>query len=167
MACQASLSKRILQARIMGWFSMLSSRGSSQPGSNSGLPHYRQSPYHLSYQGSPGILELGAYSFSMGLPDPEIEPGSPALQTDSLLAELPRKPIYVFSHFSHVSLFATLMDHKPPDFPVHGILQARILKWIAISFSRGYPSPKDQAGVSCIAGRFFTHWAMREAHRRV
>ena len=42
---------------------------------------------------------------------------------------------------------------------VHGILQARILEWVAIPFSRGSPQPRDQAWVSCIAGRFFTIWA--------
>ena len=42
---------------------------------------------------------------------------------------------------------------------VHEILQARILEWIATSFSRGSSQPKDQTGVSCvscIAGRFLT-----------
>ena len=39
---------------------------------------------------------------------------------------------------------------------VHGISQARILKWVAISFSRGYSQPKDQTHISCIAGESFT-----------
>ena len=47
----------------------------------------------------------------------------------------------------------------------HGILQARILAWVAISFSRGSSQPRDWTWVSCIAGRFFTVWATREAHR--
>ena len=46
---------------------------------------------------------------------------------------------------------------------VHGILQARILEWIAISFSRGSSQPRDQTPVSCITGRFFTVGATREA----
>ena len=37
-----------------------------------------------------------------------------------------------------------------------GILQAKILEWVAISFSRGSSRPKNQTQVSCIAGRFFT-----------
>ena len=45
----------------------------------------------------------------------------------------------------------------------HGILQARILEWVAIPSSRGSPQPRDQTWVSCIAGRFFTIWASREA----
>ena len=47
-------------------------------------------------------------------------------------------------------------DCSPPDFSVHGILQARILEWIAIPFSRETSQPRDRALVSCIAGRFFT-----------
>ena len=43
----------------------------------------------------------------------------------------------------------------PPGFSVHGILQARIVEWVAISFSRGSSRPRDQSQVSCIAGRFF------------
>ena len=42
---------------------------------------------------------------------------------------------------------------------VHGILQARILEWIAIPFSRVSSQPRDR---TCIAGRFFTSWATRE-----
>ena len=44
-----------------------------------------------------------------------------------------------------------------------GILQARILEWIAISFSRGYSPPRDQPLVFHIAGRLFILWATREA----
>ena len=46
---------------------------------------------------------------------------------------------------------------------VHGILQARILEWVAISFSRGSSWHRNQTWVSCVAGRFFTNQAMREA----
>ena len=44
----------------------------------------------------------------------------------------------------------------PMDYVVHGILQARILEWVAFPFSRGYFQPWDQAQVSHIAGRVFT-----------
>ena len=43
-----------------------------------------------------------------------------------------------------------------PDFSVQGIYQARILEWVTISFSRESFQPRDQTGVSCIVGRFFT-----------
>ena len=51
-------------------------------------------------------------------------------------------------------------DCSPPGFSVHGILQARILEWIAIPFSRGASQPRDWTLVSCIAGKFFTIWAI-------
>ena len=50
-------------------------------------------------------------------------------------------------------------DCSPPGFSVHGILQARILEWIAIPFSRGTSQPRNRTLVSCMAGRFFTVWA--------
>ena len=46
---------------------------------------------------------------------------------------------------------------------VHGILQARILEWVAVPFSRGSSQPRDRTQVSRIAGGFFTTWAIREA----
>ena len=63
---------------------------------------------------------------------------------------------------SHVWLFDST-DCSPPGSSVSGILQARILEWVAISFSRGSSWPRDQTWVSCFAGRFFTVWATREA----
>ena len=77
------------------------------------------------------ILEWVAFPFSRVLPNPGIEPRSPALQADSLPAEPPRSP--------------------------------RILEWIAYPFSSGSSLPKNRTGVSCLAGRFFTSWATREA----
>ena len=54
-------------------------------------------------------------------------------------------------------------DSSPTGSSVHRISQARILEWVAISFSRGSSWPKNWTWVSCIAGRFFTIWATREA----
>ena len=45
------------------------------------------------------------------------------------------------------------MDCSPPGCSIHGIFQARILEWVAISFSRGSSQPRDQTWVSRIAGR--------------
>ena len=58
------------------------------------------------------------------------------------------------------------MDCSPPDASVHGILQARILEWVATPFSRGSSQPKDWTLISYIAGGFFTVWATREAFLR-
>ena len=50
---------------------------------------------------------------------------------------------------------------NPMDYTVHRILQARILEWVAIPFSRGSSQSRDQTQVSHIAGSFFTSWATR------
>ena len=55
---------------------------------------------------------------------------------------------------SHIQLWDP-MDCSPPGSSVHGILQARILQWVAIPFSRASSRPRDRSQVSCIAGRFF------------
>ena len=71
---------------------------------------------------------------------------------------LPRKIVvfylweYVWKSLSHVQLFAT----------DYGILQARILEWVAIPFSRGSSQPRDPIQVSRIAGGFFSSWATRK-----
>ena len=51
----------------------------------------------------------------------------------------------------------------PMDYMVHGILQARLLEWVAFPFSRGSSQPRDGSQVSHIAGGSFTSWATREA----
>ena len=48
-----------------------------------------------------------------------------------------------------------LMEYSPPGSSVCGVFQARILEWVAISFSRGSSQPWDRTQVSCIAGRCF------------
>ena len=67
-----------------------------------------------------------------------------------------------------MSDFCDPMGCNLPGSSDHGILWARILEWVAISFSRGSSWPSDQTRVSCVAGRFFTNWATREApHREI
>ena len=61
---------------------------------------------------------------------------------------------------SVVSDSCDTMDSSPPGSSVHGIFQARILDWIAISFSKGSSQPRNRSHVSCISGRFFTDWVM-------
>ena len=58
------------------------------------------------------------------------------------------------------------MDWGLPGSSVHGILQARILEWVAISFSKRSSQPRDQTQISSIAGRLFTIWATREAQEK-
>ena len=54
------------------------------------------------------------------------------------------------------SILCNPMGCSPPGSSVHGILQARILEWVAIPSSRGSSQPRDQTQVSCTAGEFFT-----------
>ena len=54
------------------------------------------------------------------------------------------------------------MDCSLPRSSLHGILQARVLEWIAISFSRGSSRPRDWTQASCISGRRFNLWATRD-----
>ena len=71
--------------------------------------------------------------------------------------------VYVcaLSHFNHVWL-CDPVDHSPPGSTVHGIFWARILQWAVVSSSRESSRPRDQTRTSCIAGRFFITWAIKE-----
>ena len=73
--------------------------------------------------------------------------------------------IYFFISVSHsvVSDYLWSRGCSLPGSSVHGILQAGILEWVAISFSRGSSQPRNWTQVSCITGRLFTVWATREA----
>ena len=125
------------------------------------------------------------------LPNPGIEPRSPTFQADALTSEPPGKPwaeLYSAEELSERTgkecsspskanigggdlaakscpTLVTSMDKGAWQATVHGILQARILEWVAISFSRGSSQSRNQTRVSCIAGRLFTNWATREAPR--
>ena len=168
--------------------------------SNPGLPHCRWILSHLGCQGSPRILEWVAYPFSRGSSWPRNRTGVSCIAGSFFTSWA------VLSHWSEVkgnSLSRVLLC-DPTDYIVHGILQARMLDWVAIPFSRGsFPtqgwnpglshcrwilyqlshqgSPRilewvayalssgsfwlrNQTGTSCTAGRFFTNWAIREAH---
>ena len=55
------------------------------------------------------------------------------------------------------------MNYSLPGSSVHGLFHARIMEWVAISFSRRSSRPRDRTHVSCIVCRHFTIWATREA----
>ena len=63
-------------------------------------------------------------------------------------------PIYTHSEVKVSQSCPTLCD--PMDYTVHGVLQARILEWVAFPFSRGSSQPRYQTQVSRIAGQFLT-----------
>ena len=104
-------------------------------GLNSDLLHCGQILNRLSHQGSPRILEWVAYSFSRGYSELKNWPGSPALQADSLPAELPGKPmvyprtlnivpcavqyVSLFNHFLYSSLHLLIPNSQyTPPFPL-------------------------------------------------
>ena len=64
-------------------------------------------------------------------------------------------------HFSRCLTLCDPVDCSPPGSSVHRISQAKILEWVATSFSRGSSWPRNWTWVSGIAGRFFTIWATR------
>ena len=103
-------------------------------------------------------------------PNPGNEPRSPTLQVDSLSAEPQGKPSFSLPYFkrARIRLTAGLSTEimkitqlcptlcEPMDYTVYGILQARILEWVAVPFSRVSSQPRDRTQVSCIASGFFT-----------
>ena len=72
-----------------------------------------------------------------------------------------RMSLDIFPIVKVAQLSPTLCD--PMGYTIHRILQARILEWVAFSFSRGSSQPRNQTQVSRIKGGFFTSWATREA----
>ena len=111
----------------------------------------------------PGYLRAAPLGFLSAWPLPALGDRRWIMLTSS--SQSPRQSGCVLGHFSHVWLFATLwtVAHQTP---VPGILQARILEWVAIPFSRGSSQPRDWTQVSCTVGRFFTVWATKEAPPR-
>ena len=78
---------------------------------------------------------------------------------------LPTWKVKVESEIAVVSL-CDPMDCSLPGSFIHGIFQARILEWVAISFSRRFSQPRDWTWASRIVGRRFTIWATREVQYR-
>ena len=70
--------------------------------------------------------------------------------------------VCMLSHFSAKSNSVWHYRLQLPSFPVHGILQARILEWAAMPFSRASCWARDQTWVSCISGSVFIIWATRK-----
>ena len=102
------------------------------------------------------------------LPNPGIKPRSPTLEADfftiwaiPLLNRSSMKAIICLSHVcvSVAQSSLTLcdpMDCSPPGSYVHGILQAEILEWVAIPFSKVSSWPRDGTCVSCVGSEFFS-----------
>ena len=114
----------------------------------------RRSFYVLQVQ---SYLETSNSTFSGKLHQP-IHPKS---ESETEVAQSPQKWKWEWSRMT----LCDPMDCSLSGFSVHGIFQARVLKWIAISFSKGSSRPRNRTLVSRIAGRRFTVWATREAQK--
>ena len=99
------------------------------------------------------------------LPDPEIKPAlAGGFFTASTIGEAPGGLMCETESSEVAQSCLTLcdpVDCSPPGSSVHGILQARILEWVAVSFSRGSSWPRGWTQVSCSAGRHVNLWATR------
>ena len=71
--------------------------------------------------------------------------------------------LFILFFFHHTTETCNPMEYSQQGSSVHGNSLTRILEWVAIPFSRGSSQPRDGTQVSCIAGRFFTVWTIREA----
>ena len=77
---------------------------------------------------------------------------------------------YIKAVYCHLAYLTSMQSEKwkfasdsaTPGTTVHGTLQAKILVWVNLPFSRGSSQLRDWIQVSCIAGRFFTIWATKE-----
>ena len=138
------------------------------------------------------------------LPHPGIEPGSPAMQMDSVPSDPPEKLLefkvlhkwwcvyHTYSHVLYIYYITTYtmiyiyiyilscwlcaqscltlcnpMDCSLPGSSIHGIFQARILEWVAISFCRGSTRPKDRTHLSCVScldRQILYHYTTWEVH---
>ena len=116
----------ILQARILEWVAFPFSRGSTQ-GSNPGVPHCRRILYQLSYQGKRSVFMVIICIFA-------------CMHAKSLQS---------------CPILCNLIDGSPPGSSVPGILQARILEWVAISFSYMHLS----GGHSSVCFDRYTHFS--------
>ena len=102
------------------------------------------------------FLELFSYSSTLS---PQINWYSPVQVQNAAIIQL----IFLWSEVAQSCLIlCDPMDCSLPGSSIHGIFQAVVLEWIAISFSRGSSQPRDRTQVSRIIDRCFTVWATRE-----
>ena len=163
VGCQASLSMGILQAKILEWVAMPSSRGSSQPRDWTQVSCTAGGFVTIwAFRGSPRILEWVAYPFS---------------RESSLPRNWTRLSCMAGGFFNQMSYQGTPisayrkkerevaqscltlcdpMGCSLQGSSIYGIFQARALDWVAISFSRGSSGPRHRNQVSHIVGRCFT-----------
>ena len=136
----------------------------------------QEDSFHLSHQGSPRILDWVAYPFYRGFSWPRNRTRVSCIAGRFFTSWATREALYqgicvlisltvpVSIHLlMKVKVTQSVSDSlRPHNYTVHGIVQARILEWVAFPFSRGSSQHRDLTQVSSIAGRFFTSWSTRE-----
>ena len=110
---------------------------------------------------SPGIRNCPAVSMEDWFQDPSGCQTLRSLESWHKMAQW--SPVYVYILHQSCPFLCDPRDCIPSCFPVHGVLQARILQWVAMPSSRGSFWPSDWTWVTFSEGRFFTTWATREA----
>ena len=147
----------VFQTRILEWVAISFSRGSSQPRDQTQVSTLQADSLPVEPQGKAMNTGVGSLSLLQGIFQTQRwNPCFPHWKADSFPLSHRGNPLKV--KVSVAQLCPTLcnpVDCSPPGSSVHGILQARILEWVAISFSRGSSQPKNRTQVSCIGGRRF------------
>ena len=90
---------------------------------------------------------------------------SPVSFSELMVKYCKQQTITIYDMCVHAPLCLTLcnpVDCSQPGSSVHGIFQARILVWVAISSSRGSSQPRDQSWVSCVGRHILCHWGTWE-----
>ena len=164
----------ILQAWIPQWVAFPFSRGSFQPWDPTQISHIAGRFFTTELQGKPKNTGMGSLSLLQRV-FPTQKPNQGLLHCRRILYQLSYEgsPQYMMASMCDEVKWSEVaqscptlcdpMDCSLPGSYVHGILQARILEWAAVSFSRGSSRPRDWTRVSCIGGRRFNLWATREA----
>ena len=154
----------ILQARILEWVAMPSSRGSFQPRDQTQVSHF--AGRFLTIWATRDIFrQLPIYLFLSRTSLLHEKKKKKLANREPFLIQFSKHLKQSFEKFtlwtSAKSLQSCLtlcdsMDYSLPGFSVHEILQARILEWVVMPLSRGSSWPRDWTSVSWIGGRFFT-----------
>ena len=160
----------ILQAKVLEWVAMFSSRGSFRPRDRTQVSCIPSRLYHQRSLRSRDQGRGSSHSSSQHNQGEWISAGG---NERNWVRNDPEHNFNFSLWFGHpcccylvTKLRPTLfdpMDYSPPDSSVHGISQAKTLEWVAISYSGGSSWSRDQTHISCISRWVLYGWATREA----
>ena len=136
-------SHGIFQARVLQWVAISFSRGSSPPGDWTQVPHTVGRRFTV--WATREVLSIVYIQYYLSY------------------RYIISKRYTSFMKWSEVKVSCVWLFAIAMNYTVHGILQARILEWVALPFSSGSSQPRDWTKISHIEGRFCTSWHTREA----